>query len=203
MSRASGSQAYERLCSSPSAAAIRELVACRQRDRDEARADQLTQSRATRSSRRGKLELAHECGADFVQGLELLRPRRRRFVQTCVLDGDGSLCREQCDEFLVLVGEVAAALLLGQVEVAVRHSAQEDRDAEEAAHRRVAGRKSDRARILTEVVETQRTRVPNEHAEDAAAVRGIADRGLSGCVMPYVTKRSRPVPARSITPRAA
>jgi hypothetical protein len=37
---------------------------------------------------------------------------------------------------------------------------------------------ADRPRILREVVEAQRLRVLDQRAEDAAAARGIADRGL-------------------------
>ena len=73
------------------------------------------------------------------------------------------------DRFLVLVGEVGAALLLGQVEVAVGDAAEHDRHAEERAHRRMAGREPDRARVRREVVQAQRRRVADQHAEDAAA----------------------------------
>ena len=70
----------------------------------------------------------------------------------------------------------AAALLLGQVEVAVGDAAQQDRHAEERAHRRMAGREADRARVLGQVVQAQRLRVADQHAEDAAPARQVADR---------------------------
>ena len=75
--------------------------------------------RATRSSRRSSVGLRRERVADLVQRLELPRPLRRRLVQPGVLDRDGRLRGEQRDDLLVLLGEVLAARLLGQVEVAV------------------------------------------------------------------------------------
>ena len=74
------------------------------------------------------------------------------------------------DELLVLLGEVLAAGLLGQVEVAVGDAAQQDRHAEERAHRRMVRREADRARVLRDqVVEPQRPRR-----------RGSARRGSRG-----------------------
>jgi hypothetical protein len=67
----------------------------------------------------------------------------------------------------------------------------------------VVRRESDRARIFTEVVETERTGVTNENPEDAAAARKVADRCVRGGVDPMLMKRSNAVPARSITPSAA
>ena len=61
--------------------------------------------RAISSSRRGELDLARERRPDLVQRLELLRPRRRRFVEPRVLDRHRRLARERPDELLVLVGE--------------------------------------------------------------------------------------------------
>ena len=72
----------------------------------------------------------------------------------------------------------APTCLLGQVEVAVGDSAEHDRDAEEGAHRRVVRREADRARILGDVVQAQRLRLADEHAEDAAPARQVADRGM-------------------------
>ena len=68
--------------------------------------------------------------------------------------------------------------LLGQVQVSVRHTAQEDRNAEEGLHRRVVGRKTDGARVVAEVVQPQGLRIADEHAEDSAASRQVADRGV-------------------------
>ena len=80
------------------------------------------------------------------------------------------------------VGEVGAAGLLGQVEVAVGDAPEHDRDAEERLHRRVVAGEPDRARVVGDVVQPQRLRVPDQHAEDAAPARQVADRrvGLGG-----------------------
>ena len=74
------------------------------------------------------------------------------------------------------LGEVVAALLLGQVEVPVGDAAEHDRDAEERLHRRVVAREADRARVVGEVVQPQRARLADEDAEDPAAARQVADR---------------------------
>jgi hypothetical protein len=55
------------------------------------------------------------------------------------------------------------------------NSAQQDRHAEEAAHRRVGRREADRARILRKVVQPQRVCLANQHPEDAASARQGAD----------------------------
>ena len=102
-------------------------------------------------------------------------PARRRLVQPCVLDRDRGLGGEQRDELLVLGGEVLAALLLGQVQVPVGDAAEQDRHAEEGAHRRVVRREADRARVGGEVVQAERLRVADQDAEDPAAVRQVAD----------------------------
>ena len=105
-----------------------------------------------------------------------LCPRTAGLVEPCVLDSDGSLRREQRDELLVLVREVGAALLLGQVEVAVGDTAQDDRNAEEALHGRVVGREANRALVLGDVMQSQRPCVADEDAEDSATARKVPDR---------------------------
>ena len=107
--------------------------------------------------------------------LELARPAGRGLVEARVLDRHRRLSGEERDELLVLVREVLAALLLGEVEVAVGDAAQQDRHAEEAAHRRMSRREADRARILREVVQPQRPRLADQHPEDAAPARQVAD----------------------------
>ena len=120
-----------------------------------------------------------------------------------------SIATAACDEssvveLLVLVGERGAALLLGQVQVAVGDSAQEDRDAEERAHRRMVRREADRARVVREIVEAQRLRVLDQRAEDAAATREVADRRLRlGDRCPVTMNRSSAWPLGSMTPSAA
>ena len=76
--------------------------------------------RATRAEQRLELELGRERVPDLVQRLELAQPAGRALVQTRVLDRDGSLRGEQLRQLGVLVAEVLAACLLGQIEVPVR-----------------------------------------------------------------------------------
>ena len=85
------------------------------------------------------------------------------------------------DELLVLVGEVLAALLLGQVEVAVGDAAQQDRHAEERAHRRMVRREPDRARVLA-----------RGRAGAAASPRGSARRGCRGRAAGRRSRRASP-----------
>ena len=48
----------------------------------------------------------------------------------------------------------------------------------------MVGRKANRPLVLAEVVEPQRRRLRDEHAEDSLAARQVADRGLSVWVDP-------------------
>ena len=94
-----------------------------------------------------------------------------------------SIATAACDEqegrqLLGLVRERGAVSLLGQVQVAVGDSAQQDRNAEERAHRWMVRREADRARIVGEVVEAQRLGVVDQRAEDATASWELADRIL-------------------------
>ena len=151
-------------------------VALRERDQDELRLDELLQAARDEGEERLELELRDERVADLVQRLELPQPARRALVQPRVLDRDGGLRGEQLRQLLVLVGEVEAAGLLGQVEVAVRDAAEDDRQAEERLHRRVVRWKAHRTRVVRDFVQPQRLRVADQDAEDAAAVRKVADR---------------------------
>ena len=115
-----------------------------------------TSSRKTRGDeleQLGQLDLRDERVDDLVQRLELGQPASRRFVQAGVLDGDGGLGRQHLRELLVLLGERPSAGLLRQVEVPVRHAAEEDWHSEEGLHRRMIGREPDRVGVLAEVVE--------------------------------------------------
>ena len=118
---------------------------------------------------------AGERVADLGQRLELLEPARRGFVEPCVLDRDRGLRGEQRDELLVLGGEIVAALLLGEVQVPVGDAAEQDRNAEERAHRRVVRREPDRATVRVQVVQPECMRVADQDAEDAATTREVAD----------------------------
>ena len=125
-----------------------------------------------------QLDLGQQRVPDLVQRLHLPQPVRRRLVQARVLDRHGRLGRKQGDELLVLLGELGAAGLLGQVQVPVGDAAQQNRDPEEGAHRRMVRREAHRALVLGEVGEQQRLVLRDQHAEDAAAARPLADRRL-------------------------
>ena len=141
--------------------------------------EQLAQpSRDECRSRASSISLSIAFAISF-ERLELVRPRVGRLVQPRVLDRDGGLRREQRDDLLVLVREVGAALLLGQVEVPVGDPAEQDRHAEERPHRRVAGREADRARILARCrAAAAGCGVADQDAEDPAAARQVADRRM-------------------------
>ena len=153
-----------------------QCVPLRQRDQDEPGADELPQAPGDEREQRLELELRGEREPDLVQRLELPQPARRALVEPGVLDRHRGLRREQLRQLLVLLAEVLAARLLGQVEVAVGDAAEQDRDAEEAAHRRVVAREADRARVVGDVVQAERARLADQHAEDAAPARQVADR---------------------------
>ena len=147
----------------------------RERDHHEPCVDELAQPRRDQAQQRDEARLADERRRDLVQRLELARPPRRGLVQPRVLDRDRRLAREQPDELLVVLGEVAAVELLRQVEVPVGDVAEQHGHAEERLHRRMARREADRARIVRDVVQPQRRRVADEDAEDAAPARQVAD----------------------------
>jgi hypothetical protein len=117
--------------------------------------------------RRGRLEAAHG-------PLELGPARVDDAVQARVLDRDRRPVGKHDDRVLVLLVELAAGLL-GEVQVAPRLAADQDRHAEERPHRRVAGREAVRARVLAEVREAQRPRLLDEQAEDPAPAWQVAD----------------------------
>ena len=107
------------------------LAVRRESDEDEPRIDELAQPAATRPQERLELELAGERVADLVEGLEVAQPAGRGFVQASVLDRDGGLGGEQLRSSSSSSVKLLAARLLGQIQVSVRDSAEEDRHAEE------------------------------------------------------------------------
>ena len=160
---------------------------------------------ATSSSRRSSSRLGRERVPDLVQRLEPRRPARRRLVQARVLDRDRRLRGEQRHELLVLARELPPAGLLGQVEVAEGDAAQQDRHAEEGAHRRVMRREADRARVLPSgrggaagcaSLDQGTPRMPRPWGSSPIAASRLG-------VDPVVTKRSSREPAGSMTPSAA
>ena len=151
------------------------VAADRQRKRDDPRLEELAQAPDDEIEQPLEIGLGGQRIPDLLQRLQLPRPPDRGLVEARVLDRDRRLAGEQPDELLVFVREILAALLLGEVEVAVGDAAQHDRHAEEAVHRWMSGREADRTRILREIVQPQRLRLADQHAEDAPSARQRAD----------------------------
>jgi hypothetical protein len=148
----------------------------RQCDQDDPRSDELLHAARDEVEERAELDLRCERVPDLVERLELTKPAGRGLVEPRVLDRDGGLRREELGELLVLLRELGAVLLLGEVKVAVGDAAQHDRHAEERAHGRVVAREADRPRVLGDVVEAERLRVTDEHSQEPAPPWELADR---------------------------
>lgn len=146
-----------------------------QRDRHHSRADQAAQTPADELQQARQLDLAGQRRTHFVERLELCGPVRGVLEEPGVLDRHGRLAGQRLGQLLILAGERPAGLL-GQVEIAVGSSAEEDRNAEEAAHGRVVGGKADGAWVVGDRVQPQRASVGDQRPEDAASARQFADR---------------------------
>ena len=135
--------------------------------------------------------------------LELVAALAHVAVEPGVVDRDAGPLGQ--DDERLLVGLVErAALLLGQVEVAVGLPADEDGHPQEAVHLGMPEREAVGPRVAADVVEAQRPRVADEHAEDRRARAGrspIAARVSSS--MPAVRNRSSSTRRSSRTPSAA
>ena len=190
---------------SPAAAATPSVAAAvGQRDQHDPRLDELLQRAGRRATSSGSSSTSEASALPIsLSDSSCAQPARRRLVQARVLDRDRRLRGEELRELLVLVGEVGAAGLLGEVEVPVGDAAQHDRDAEEGLHRRMVGREADRARVFGDLVQSQRLRVTDEHAEDPSPPRQLADRGMRLGVDTRGEEALEPMAGRSITPRAA
>ena len=98
------------------------------------------------------------------------------------LDRDaGELC-EQGDRLLVVLGELCPVLLVGEIEVPVRLTVDEDRHPQERAHLGMAERERVRARMASDVGQSQRHRMGDEYAEHTAAPWQLADLAPSGLI---------------------
>ena len=116
-------------------------------------------------------------------------------IQAGVLDGDAGRGGQRHHQLLVLLAELAVAGL-GQVEVAEHLVPDPDRHAEEAAHRRVAGRETDRGRVLAEVCDPDRFGMADQVTQQAAPDRQRPDRRDRGRGHPGVHELfQHPVPA--------
>jgi len=69
-------------------------------------------------------------------------------------------------------------LLLGEVDVAECLAADEDRRAEEAAHRRVSDRKAVGVRMLADVAKAKRAGLADEDSQEPVPTRQVADRAV-------------------------
>ena len=162
---------------SPAAASRRRSPSVRKKDHDEPGMEDLAQPPRDEVEHPRQLVFGREGIPHLDQGLEPVRPALRGLEEPRVLDGYGSLGGEQRHELLVLRREVAAAFFLGQVQVPVGDAAQEDRHPEERVHRRMVGWKPDRPRIVRDVVEPERLGLVDQHTEDPAPARQVADGG--------------------------
>ena len=108
--------------------------------------------------------------------LELLATALAVLVQPRVLDRRSRPLRQREGCFLVLIAELAAALLFGEIQVAPGLAADHDRDPEEGVHRRVVDRKPVAVRVLTHLGEPQWLGVLDQRAEHPPATRKNADR---------------------------
>ena len=107
--------------------------------------------------------------------LELIATLLRVGVEAGVVDGDRRPVGEDGQGLLVVLVEFAA-LLLGQVEVAVGLAADEHRHAEEATHRRMPRGEAERPWMLAQISEPERARIIDQHAQDAAPPGERSDR---------------------------
>ena len=121
--------------------------------------------------------------------------------QVGVLHRDARGRGQRLDDHLVGRGELAAAGLLGEVEVAEHGVADPHRNPEEAAHRRVVGREADRGLVRAEIGQPQRPRIEDELPQQSLALRQRAHPRPGLLVQPHVQEPARPPPARS-TPSA-
>jgi hypothetical protein len=104
-------------------------------------------------------------------------------IQARIRDRDGRPVREDRDRFFIVVRELAVGLL-GQVQVAPCLSVHDDRHAEEAVHRGVREREAVGLRMRADVLEPERPRFADQHAEHPAPARQVADRTMRVLVDP-------------------
>src|SRR5438094_5747644 len=90
------------------------------------------------------------------------------------LDRNSGLSGEKGHDLFVGFREFTM-FLLGQVEIPVHNSPHENRNAEEASHRRMPRRKAEEMWLLRYIGNTDRTRFSKEDAENPVVAREIAD----------------------------
>ena len=104
----------------------------------------------------------------------LLPPRLA--IKPGIPDRDARRGAERDQDRLILIVELGAALLLGEVEIAEDLVADPHRYAQERLHRRVPSGKAERPRVRGHIGQPQRPRVGDQLAEQAAALRPVMDR---------------------------
>jgi hypothetical protein len=112
--------------------------------------------------------------------LELLHFREEAstlLVMARIVDGRGSLARQQDSDVLVLLGERVAVNFLSKVEVPEYTPASENRNAKKRSHRWVVRRKSASVGMLGQIRQADRLRVSDDEAKDAVTIRRPADPG--------------------------
>ncbi len=96
-------------------------------------------------------------------------------IQPGVLHRDAGRGAERGDHGLVVLGELAAAALLRQVQVAEDLVPDPDRNAEKGPHGRVPGRESGRILVRRDVRKPQRVRILDQQPEQAASLGPVVD----------------------------
>jgi hypothetical protein len=114
-------------------------------------------------------------GGDLGAGLDPALLAAGRLVQPRVLHRHAGRGAQRDQHRLVVLGELPAAALVGQVQVAEHFVPDPHRDAEEAAHRRVPVREARRCRVPGDVGQAQRPRIIDQQAEQAVALRPVMD----------------------------
>ena len=120
------------------------------------------------------LPLLEDAVCQLVERLQLMDPVNCPLVDLDLFDRNPGLSGEQRHDLFVGFREFTM-LLLGQVEIPVHNSTHENRNAEEASHRRMPGRKAEEVWLLRYIGNTDRTRFSKEDAENPVVAREIAD----------------------------
>ena len=110
-----------------------------------------------------------ELVADLRRRLQPLLPQPALLEQVGVVHRDPGRRREGLDENLVVAGELPAAVLLGQVQVAEHRITDPDGHPEKGAHRRVVRREAHRCLVPAQVGQPQRALTEDELPEQPPA----------------------------------
>ena len=114
-------------------------------------------------------------GGDLGAGLYPALLAAGRLVQPGVLHRHAGRGAQRDKHRLVVLGELPAATLVGQVQVAEHLVTDPDRDAEETAHRRVPLREAGRRPVGGDVRQAQRPGVVDQQTQQAASLGPVVD----------------------------